>query len=239
MRGESLGTEDGFAVKVAGVSTANAARPTGVGDGSDASSLHVEPPKTAHYPVNTPNKGSSEWNPMWIRRATSNDVGEIQTVARDSWESDYPFLSRESLQQGIHEWYTDDRIRRALSDPSTLILVAEEDGRVVGFAHAWANFRQRAGNILRMYVHPQYRGRGIGRALYDESAATLAAEGIVRLQAETLAENPLGNEFYRSLGFVKTGERWTNVGGNWLLENTYAREGIGRELAQGRRIVSQ
>ena len=174
---------------------------------------------------------------MWIRRATPNDVGGIQAVAWDSWESDYPFLSRESLERGIHEWYTDDRIRRALSNPSTLILVAEENGRVVGFSHVWADFRRREGNILRLYVHPGYRGRGIGRALYDESAATLAAEGVVRVQAETLAENPLGNEFYRGLGFVKTGERWTNVGGNWLLENTYARERIGREPDEGQRVV--
>lgn len=176
---------------------------------------------------------------MRIRRATPNDIEGIRTVAGASWESDYPFLTRESLHQGIDEWYTHNRIQRALSNPSTLILVAEEDGRPVGFSHVWANFRRGEGNILRLYVHPQYRGRGIGRSLYDESAATLASEGIVRLRAETLAENALGNDFYRSLGFAKISEQWTNVGGSWLLENTYAREGIGPEPDAGQRIVSR
>jgi ribosomal protein S18 acetylase RimI-like enzyme len=175
---------------------------------------------------------------MQIRQATTNDIMAIQSVARASWDSDYRFLTRDSLSRGIHEWYSTERIRGAITNPSTLLLVAQADGYVVGFAHSWADFQQREGTLLRMYVHPEYRRRGIGQALYEETAAMLAAEGIDTLRATSLADNPLGNDLYRSLGFENVDQQWTNIGGNWVLENTYYREDIGRAVPEGRRVAT-
>ena len=61
---------------------------------------------------------------MSIREATTEDVEAIQRVAEDSWAADYPgVMSRESLDEGVHDWYSTDRIRDSLSWSTSIMLV--------------------------------------------------------------------------------------------------------------------
>jgi ribosomal protein S18 acetylase RimI-like enzyme len=74
-------------------------------------------------------------------------------------------------------------------DPRGL-LVAESDGRVVGFVHAGFGFNADEtglepadGVICAVLVHPAYRRRGIGRELVDRAENYLRAAGSTSLQA--------------------------------------------------------
>lgn len=74
---------------------------------------------------------------MAIREATTEDVEGIQRVAEDSWEADYPdVMSSESLDEGIHDWYSTDRILDSLTWSTSIMLVSELDENIVGFVHA-------------------------------------------------------------------------------------------------------
>jgi ribosomal protein S18 acetylase RimI-like enzyme len=158
---------------------------------------------------------------MTVRRATESDVDGIHDVAQASWETDYPdVLSRETAEAGVEEWYATDSIGEAIENPRMRLFVATEDDTVVGFVHAMVGDDDE-GYILRLYVHPDHREQGLGRQLFEQAHEELVTHGVRRLYAMVLAENDLGAAFYESLGFEKTDESETTIGGNAYRESTF------------------
>ena len=90
------------------------------------------------------------------------------------------------------------------------VLFALVDGRETGFALFFYNFSTflgRAGIYLEdLYVRPEYRGRGCGRALLKELAAIAVERGCGRLEWVCLNWNQPGIDFYLSLGASRMSE---------------------------------
>jgi ribosomal protein S18 acetylase RimI-like enzyme len=95
----------------------------------------------------------------------------------------------------------------ALPEPATRLLVAEEDGRIVGTVQLQlaerANGRHRA-EVAKLLVVPARRRRGIGRALMDRMEEVAWGEGRTLLVLDT-REGDASNALYRSLGYVEVG----------------------------------
>lgn len=157
---------------------------------------------------------------MNVRQARSDDAPAIRTIAERSWETDYPdILHRENVEAAIDDWYDQQRIRAEVDSDDALVVVAEVDGEVVGFGHGiWA---RQTGHILRVYVDPGHRGERIGSALLESLRESLHEEGADRIQAMVLAENDVGNQFYRQAGFEKTDADETTIGEDTYTENVY------------------
>lgn len=101
------------------------------------------------------------------------------------------------------------------------VIFALEDGREVGFAlffHNFSTFLGRAGIYLEdLFVMPEYRGRGHGKALLRELARIALERGCGRLEWSCLDWNTPSIDFYLSLGAQQMNE-WTayRVSGNSL-----------------------
>lgn len=76
--------------------------------------------------------------------------------------------------------------------------------RTVGFAlffHNFSTFLGRAGLYLEdLYVKPEYRGKGYGKAILKKLAAIAVERGCGRLEWWCLDWNQPSIDFYRSLG---------------------------------------
>ena len=87
-----------------------------------------------------------------------------------------------------------------------------EDGVEVGFAlffHNFSTFLGRAGIYLEdLFVKPEYRGRGYGKALLKKLANIAVERGCGRLEWWCLDWNKPSIDFYRSMGAVPMDE-WT------------------------------
>ena len=92
------------------------------------------------------------------------------------------------------------------------VIFALEEGQEVGFAlffHNFSTFLGRAGIYLEdLYVIPEYRGRGHGKALLCQLAKIAVQRGCGRLEWCCLDWNESSIAFYRSLGAVPM-EEWT------------------------------
>ena len=92
------------------------------------------------------------------------------------------------------------------------VLFVLEDGREVGFAlyfHNFSTFLGRSGVYLEdLFVLPEYRGRGYGKALLCRLAAIAKEEGCGRLEWWCLDWNKPSIDFYKSLG-AEPMEDWT------------------------------
>jgi L-amino acid N-acyltransferase YncA len=102
-----------------------------------------------------------------------------------------------------------DGRRRAVQERGLPYLVAEDGGRVLGFAYA-GPFRPRAAYRYTLedsvYVSPQAKGKGVGRAVLSAVIAACEALGIRQLMAVIGDTENLGSiGLHRALGFEQTG----------------------------------
>jgi GNAT superfamily N-acetyltransferase len=97
-------------------------------------------------------------------------------------------------------------------EPRVFCDIAEWDGVPAGFAlwfYNYSTFRGRCGIYLEdLFVRPEHRGRGIGKALLANLARRCAAEGLARLEWAVLDWNAPSIAFYESLGARPMSE-WT------------------------------
>ena len=146
-----------------------------------------------------------------IRRARPGEAGLVMTFIRAL--ADYEKLAHEVEA-------TEALIDAALfSDTPRLFCdIAEWNGEAVGFAVWFINFSTfsgRSGIYLEdLFVKPEFRGKGLGKALLNHLARTCVDNGWSRLQWSVLDWNTPSIEFYKSLGAVLMDE-WTvcRVGG--------------------------
>ncbi len=109
---------------------------------------------------------------------------------------------------------TADHLRSALFAPSPALFghVAEVDGAVAGFSLWFLNFSTFRGThgifLEDLFVRPELRGSGLGRALLTELADECVRRGYARLEWSVLDWNAPSIGFYRSLGAVAMDE-WT------------------------------
>ena len=84
------------------------------------------------------------------------------------------------------------------------VLFALEDGKEVGFAlffHNFSTFLGRAGLYLEdLFVLPEHRGKGYGKAILQRLAAIALERGCGRMEWWCLDWNQPSIDFYRSLG---------------------------------------
>ena len=83
-------------------------------------------------------------------------------------------------------------------------LVWEEEGTILGYAYASAPFTRAAYDWCAepsIYLRPEARGRGIGRALYRALEAILKYQGFQLLYALVTGENTASLAFHSALGY--------------------------------------
>jgi GNAT superfamily N-acetyltransferase len=120
---------------------------------------------------------------------------------------------------------TQDDLRQALFGPEPAVFahVAEHEGRVAGFALWFLNYSTWLGKhgiyLEDLYVSPELRGLGLGKALLAELAAICVERGYGRLEWWVLDWNAPARGFYASLGATEMDE-WTvhRLTGQPLLE---------------------
>ena len=139
-----------------------------------------------------------------IIAATENDCGEIlrfiNELAAYEKMSDDVVATEELLKEWIFE------------KQKAEVIFAVENGKKVGFAlyfHNFSTFLGRAGVYLEdLFVMPEFRGKGYGKALLKELARIAVERGCGRLEWSCLDWNKPSIDFYLSLGATPMSD-WT------------------------------
>lgn len=102
--------------------------------------------------------------------------------------------------------------KEIFDDKKAEVLFAEVDGKEIGFAlffHNFSTFVGRSGLYLEdIYILPEYRGKGYGKAMLKKLASIAVARNCGRMEWCCLDWNKPSIDFYLSLG-AKPMSEWT------------------------------
>ncbi|HEY2065794.1 MAG TPA: GNAT family N-acetyltransferase [Gemmatimonadaceae bacterium] len=97
-----------------------------------------------------------------------------------------------------------------LEDPDVIVLVADRDGKVLGYTYAgvegndYMSLRGPAGVLYDILVDPAHRRHGVGRMLLDSTIAALKARGAPRVVLSTAEKNESAQRLFTRAGFRPT-----------------------------------
>jgi GNAT superfamily N-acetyltransferase len=134
---------------------------------------------------------------LQIRAAQAEDVGTILKLIRGLAEYEHEPHAVEATEQ--------DLLRDGFGEhPCFHCALAEWNGEPVGFAlyfYNYSTWKGRHGIFLDdLFVYPEHRGKGIGKALLLHVARIAAAQNCGRYEWLVLDWNTPAIEFYESLG---------------------------------------
>jgi GNAT superfamily N-acetyltransferase len=134
-----------------------------------------------------------------IRPADGNDLKAVLDVGRRTWPVTYgPIAGPDYVAMGLAKWWTADAIIPSIR--AGRVTVAEVDGTVVGIAVVGPHEKHLV--LWKLYVLPEYQGKGIGSALV-ESVVALATGVHSQIRISYLDGNTMAEAFCRGQGFAE------------------------------------
>jgi GNAT superfamily N-acetyltransferase len=164
-----------------------------------------------------------------VRWARVEDAAGVAEVHVDAWRSAYAGLIDQAILDGLDlerrttMWtgFITQSLQglppKGYDEPAHRLLVAEDDGRIVG----WAGFgpgrdadQSHRGELAGLYAHPSVWSHGIGRALVARVDDELRDSGFADAYLWVLDGNQRAIRFYESHGWLADGgEKYGDAGG--------------------------
>jgi ribosomal protein S18 acetylase RimI-like enzyme len=146
-----------------------------------------------------------------IRRAEPGDGASIGLVHVRTWQSAYRGLLPQPFLNGLDAHQRGDYWEHYLSEgiqPGEEVVVAEEEGTVVGFASVGPSRDEDAngeGEVWAIYLSADRWGQGIGKALMDAALDSLRQAGFTVATLWVLDANERARRFYETGAWVPDG----------------------------------
>ncbi|MGU7768802.1 N-acetyltransferase family protein [Burkholderia sp. MR1-5-21] len=160
---------------------------------------------------------------IFIRSANIGDAQRIADFHVKVWRHTYHDLAPKEAYAILDEQYRGKKWKEKLAsnDSSQIVLIAEIDGRMVGIGSAGrpseSIFDER-GEIKFLYVDPDFKRRGIGRALLEKLAMHLRGVHYQGAALSVVKGNEPAIAFYESLNGRQAGE-YIDPGPIWRSRN--------------------
>ena len=150
-----------------------------------------------------------------IDKAHPEDAREIQHVFYDTWLATYPNkeygITRDDIEFRHKERLTDETIEKrkkvlAEMPDNELFLTAKSSGKIAGVCYAIK--REDKNQLQAIYILPEYQNKGIGKKLWLEALSFFDPAKDTYVEVTTYNQNAI--DFYKRLGFVDTGRRFSD-----------------------------
>jgi GNAT superfamily N-acetyltransferase len=156
-----------------------------------------------------------------IRKARMEDATAIARVHVESWRSTYRGLIPDEYLDSLDAGARAEMWKQSLEAHSAVMLVAEDDLEVVGFA-CGGRLREpikgyKDAELYAIYLLLDRQRKGIGRRLTNSLVQALRDVGNRSLIVWALARNP-AVDFYRRLGALPVASKTIEIGGAQLEE---------------------
>jgi GNAT superfamily N-acetyltransferase len=143
---------------------------------------------------------------MTIRPITEADYDAVGEVHVRSWQVGYAGIVPADYLAALDPAVNAERRRTEPRPEGANTLVAEEDGRIVGFASFGPDLDDPTiGRLYAIYVTPEHWGHGTGRRLLTAAKEMLTASGYPEMRLWVLTENVRARQFYERMDLAPDG----------------------------------
>lgn len=125
-----------------------------------------------------------------VREMKEDDVDQVVEIEREAFTTPW---SREAFMAEVNK------------NKLAKYMVAEVDGRVVGFGGMWLILNEA--HITNIAVKEEYRGMGVGKRILESLIYYCALKNIDSMTLEVRKSNMVAQKLYRKYGFVEYGVR--------------------------------
>lgn len=133
-----------------------------------------------------------------IRPMQMKDINQVQSVAKTSWNATYEGIIPYEIQESFLRYAYND-VTMIGRMKNSLLLVAESNAVVIGFANFFELAHQGQIELAAIYLDPAFQGKGIGTALLNEGINS--TENVKELYINVEKDNEIGKGFYLARGF--------------------------------------
>jgi ribosomal protein S18 acetylase RimI-like enzyme len=146
-----------------------------------------------------------------IRAATPADLpalgrlGALLVRAHHDFDAKR-FIPATSETEAGYSWFLGTQLEK----PNVAVLVADDDGEVVGYSYAgvegrdYMSLRGPAGILYDVVVDPSRRNHGVGRQLVEAALGFLKNHGSTQVVLSTATHNDAAQHLFESVGFRRT-----------------------------------
>jgi ribosomal protein S18 acetylase RimI-like enzyme len=131
-------------------------------------------------------------------------MGAALVRQHHGWDS-ARFMLPDDVEAGYRWW-----LGKELRAKDAVVLVAERDGEVLGYAYGrvegrdWSALRDRCGGLHDIWVDEAARRTGAGTLLAEEMVRRFAELGVPRVILMSAAKNEAAQRFFARLGWLPT-----------------------------------
>jgi GNAT superfamily N-acetyltransferase len=148
---------------------------------------------------------------MLIRPATAEDLTSLGRLGALLMRAHHDFDRERFLSPGTNpEIGYAQFLGGRLADSNGVVLVAELEGRVVGYVYAgieplsWKELRDECGYVHDLIVDPEHRGHQAGARLLEAAIAWLRGKGMPRVVLWTAEQNTGAQRLFARSQFRRT-----------------------------------
>jgi diamine N-acetyltransferase len=147
---------------------------------------------------------------MTIRLVTANDVGQLQKIARQTFEETFSAVnSAADMKKYMEEVLSFERLANEVNNPDSVFYFAVIDGKIVGYLKMNSGQSQtelqdeKAVEIERIYVLKEFHGANVGRCLYEKAIEVALGKNARYIWLGVWEQNQRAISFYKKNGFVE------------------------------------
>lgn len=135
-----------------------------------------------------------------------------QVTIREVKIEDAPFIAKLSLQMDheMNENEARERLAKIMEDKTQVLLVAEVEGKVLGYNSVSANYELLNGiqaRIEGLVVDENARGLGLGRTLMEKAEDWAREKGSKSMKLASNSKRIEAHKFYEKIGYTKAKEQ--------------------------------
>lgn len=140
-------------------------------------------------------------NMIDIKPATKKDLHIISSLAQEIWFATYrDYLSEEQIVFMLENIYSEKSLSEQQQEGHQFLLV-QENTKPKGFASFSETANSYIFKIHKIYLHPDFQGKGAGRKMIDYISNEVSSRGGTTLELNVNRDNP-AKKFYEKTGFV-------------------------------------
>jgi ribosomal protein S18 acetylase RimI-like enzyme len=154
-----------------------------------------------------------------VEVAGREEIEAVAGLARSIWTEHYtPIIGAAQVEYMLENFQSAGAISEQIGAGARYFLV-RDDGREAGYMALVPDDGEAGVKLSKFYVSAGFRGRGLGRAMFERAVEFCRERGAARLWLTVNKHNDPSLAVYRRLGFARADAVVTDIGGGFVMDD--------------------